>query len=628
MDDGADLKIQFSPNGKSGKGSLSVRLPGGDTHTDLIDIRDAKARSRFVAALAKGRKGIDRQAVSKELERIAAGFAARVGGDGAENKRLSQADILVGLAQGMELFHTPGGHDSEGFATVKVGDHFETWPIQSKGFQRWLAKLFHDSTGKAPGSQAIQDAVNVIAGKAVHQGDEKEIAVRLAQTSEGIWLDLADEKWQAVHISSTGWRVVTEPPVKFIRKRGMLALPVPTADGKIDMLRELVNLPDDDSWRLFVAWLVAALRPDRPFPILVVNGEQGSAKSCLCRIARALIDPNKAPLRRPPRQDRDLLIAATNGWIVAFDNLSGLPPSLSDALCMLATGGGFGTRKLYTDADEKLFDATRPVMVNGIEDLATRSDLLDRALTLILPTIPDHQRRDEEELWRQFFELQPKILGALLDAVAVGLKNLPNTKLAKKPRMADFARWIVAAEPALGWPAGGFMAAYHHNRGAANALALEASVIGPPILALVGDVGTWQGTASALLTDLEARVDEPTSRRKEWPTSPRKLSGELRRLAPNLRKEGINVDFDRAAGGKRQRNIWLEQVVEQPSPSSRETENPAPQREQLMDDGDACLVADRSAPGPGKTKVRDDGDGVLTTQSEFPNADEVMEWTA
>src|SRR5262249_8862661 len=160
-----------------------------------------------------------------------------------------------------------------------------------------------------------------------------------------------------------------------------------------------VNLRDGDCWRLLVAWLVAAFRPGRPFPILTVNGEQGSAKSTLCRMVRALIDPNRSALRRPPRSDRDLMIAAANGWIVAFDNLSDMPDSLSDALCALATGAGYSTRELYTDDDEKLFNATRPVIVNGIEDLATRPDLLDRSLPLTLQAISDNQRREEEELW-------------------------------------------------------------------------------------------------------------------------------------------------------------------------------------------------------------------------------------
>src|SRR5262249_4514810 len=154
-------------------------------------------------------------------------------------------------------------------------------------------------------------------------------------------------------------------------------------------------------------------------------------------------------------------------------NLSGLPDFLSDALCSLATGGGLATRELYSDADEKLFAATRPILLNGIEDIATRPDLLDRAVTLTLPTIPEMQRRDEEELFRDFEAVRPRVLGALLDAVSAGLRNRPRVRLTSKPRMADFALWVVAAEPALGWQSGAFLKAYTENRGQANELALE-----------------------------------------------------------------------------------------------------------------------------------------------------------
>lgn len=630
------LILDYQPLGRNGQVRLTARFADGTSHTDKIDVATSKERERFIRAVVKGRKGLDKNALSANLDRVAAEIVAKPqedddasGGEG--KKRPSQADILVKIAEGAELFHTPGGHDSEGYATVIVNGHAETWPIASKGFKRWLGKLFFDMTQKAPSSQAIQDAVNVIAGRAVHEGQEKPVAIRLARTDEGIFLDLADEQWRVVHITSAGWRVANEAPVKFVRKRGMFALPAPDIGGSISHLRDLVNLPNDDAWKLFVGWLVMAFCPDQPFPVLVVNGEQGSAKSTLCRVARALIDPNIAPLRRPPRDDRDLMIAATNGWIVGFDNLSSLPAWLSDSLCMLATGGGFATRELYTDSDEKLFDATRPIMVNGIEDLATRSDLLDRAVTLTLPTIPDDQRRDEKELWNTFERLRPLILGAILDAVVMAIRNRPTTKLATKPRMADFALWIVAAEPALGWAKGDFLAAYNTNRGAANSLALESSIIGPPVLALMDKDELWQGTAKDLLAEIERNTDDKTKKRKEWPTSPRKLAGELRRLAPNLRREGIDVTF--GTRGNRGISITIERAGKtssRPTPPTSDSSG----TENCGEDSSRRLTSltPRSAPQiPGAGRVDEQGDegvDVLPLQSDASISEgEVMEWT-
>ena len=173
--------------------------------------------------------------------------------------------------------------------------------------------------------------------------------------------------------------------------------------------------------------------------MLVLAGEQGSAKSTFAAVLRALLDPNTAPLRALSREDRDLFITASNGHVLAFDNVSGLPAWISDTLCRLATGGGFAVRQLYTDADEVLFDACRPVILNGIEDVVTRPDLADRGLFQTLNPIPEQHRRPEAELWAAFNAERPQILGVLLDAVVVGLGRLPETRLERLPRMADFA---------------------------------------------------------------------------------------------------------------------------------------------------------------------------------------------
>ena len=183
--------------------------------------------------------------------------------------------------------------------------------------------------------------------------------------------------------------------------------------------------------------------------MIVLSGEQGSAKSTFSAILRALLDPNTAPLRALPREDRDLFIAASNGHVLAFDNVSGLPGWISDTLCRLATGGGFAVRQLYTDQDEVLFDAARPVILNGIEEIVTRPDLADRAVFLTLQPIPEEHRRPEQELWAAFDAERPRVLGVLLDAVVEGLKRLPETRLEKLPRMADFALWATACETAL-----------------------------------------------------------------------------------------------------------------------------------------------------------------------------------
>ena len=295
-----------------------------------------------------------------------------VGGRGPK-----QADILIGLADVAELFHAL---DGTGFADLDVNGHRETWPIRSKGFRRWLARRFFETTDGAPSSEALQSALNVIEAKAHFDAPERAINIRVAGLDGKLYLDLGNERWQAVEIDINGWRVIDSPPVRFRRATGMRPLPIPVSGGSVTALRSFLNVRSDTDFVLVVTWALSCLRDCGPYPVIVLSGEQGSAKSTFSAILRALLDPNTAPLRALPREDRDLFIAASNGHVLAFDNVSGLPAWISDTLCRLATGGGFAVRQLYTDQDEVLFDTTRPVILNGIEDIVSRPDLADRAI--------------------------------------------------------------------------------------------------------------------------------------------------------------------------------------------------------------------------------------------------------
>lgn len=477
-------------------------------------------------------------------------------------RKQSQASRLVALAASVQFFHTPEG---KGFASVPVGDHIENVSIKSGAFRDWLIREYRRTEGASPGSQGVQDALNDLAGTARFDSPEADAHTRLAEHGGAIYLDLCNADWQAVRIMPEGWSVVEgrNLPVKFRRTRGMLALPTPEAGGHLSDLRRFINVRAED-WVLVAAWLVAAMRPGRPFPVLTLNGEQGSAKSTTARILRALVDPNKAALRSVQRDERELMIAATNGWIVALDNLSNIRSWLSDALCRLSTGGGFATRENYSDDDEVLFDAMRPVLLNGIEELATRSDLLDRAIIVTLPTIAEESRREEADLWRAFDESRSRLLGSLLTALSTALHNLPHVQLDRLPRMADFARFAVAAEPALGCAPGAFLSTYTRNRTAANELALEASPIATVLLAFVSDVETWRGTAGELLKELNGRAGEMVLA-EGWAKSAQSLGGTLKRLAPNLRASGMDVKTGVRMPGNGRRLIILEKTSNQAS---------------------------------------------------------------
>jgi hypothetical protein len=471
-----------------------------------------------------------------------------------------QADELIALTCAAQFFHDAATQDAYASFTTGAGDQRcrETWPVQSKRFRHWLCKLFLDAHGTVPAANAVRDAIHALDGQAVLAGRALAVAVRLAATTETdegganprrcIWLDLADDAWQVVCIGPGGWSVLgpCSCPVRFVRPAGMLPLPVPVRGGRLDALRDLLNLTDEGQWLLLAGWLLGALHPGQPCPALAVNGEQGSGKSTLCRIARALLDPNTADLNRPPRNEDDLLIAARHSWVIGFDNLSEIRRDLSDALCRLVTGAAARKRTLYTDADETLFAARRPLVLNGIEDVVSNGDLLDRCIRLTLAAIGDARRRTEADLWPRFYEARPRLLGSLLDALSAALYRLPATPPPRDVRMADFAHLVTAAEEHLGWQPGAFLKAYQHNRGQAHALALESSLLTESLRDLrdlMQGRTHYHGRMKELLAELNARVDEQTRKDPDWPKRPRGLSGQLRRLAPSLRDAGLLVTF-------------------------------------------------------------------------------------
>ena len=498
--------------------------------------------------------------------------------------RPSKASMLVRIAQEEAVLF----HDSDGraYADIRLDGHRETWPLKSPGFRRWLDRRFFMHENKAAGNQALQDALGTLAGFAMYEGDEHDVHLRIAATDGRVFLDLGDDAWRAVEVTATGWEIREEPDVRFWRPRSLKQLPMPVRGHSLDQLEPFLNVGGRDEVRLAIAWLVAVLRGEGPFPILVLQGEQGSGKSTLARLLRRILDPATVDLRAPPREERDLVIAARNAYVVGIDNVSTIPPHLADAFCRLSTGGGFGTRELYQDAEEVLFNETRPLLLNGIEDLLTRPDLADRALVLRPPTIRGGERKTERELEAAFDAAHPAVLGALLDALVGVLHHAPSVKAAELPRMADFAVVGMATEAALAWPQGSFLSAYKGNQGAIVETGLEGDPVAVAVRGLMDDRETWIGTATELLDTLGERLSDTITRARGWPKSPSALSGRLMRLVPPLRQVGI--DIGRTHSG--QRSITIERSSDwRPDSSSTPSTAPTP-----GGDGELSTESDQS----------------------------------
>ncbi|NLF30854.1 MAG: bifunctional DNA primase/polymerase [Planctomycetes bacterium] len=545
-----NLTIRPRWKGKAHRAAVAVEADGEPILMDTLDVSNADRRAAFISRVTGAVPDADAEDLEQAFLRLAAERSKALEQEEQQTADKTQDPTVAELLVAIALNEAELAHDADhrGYARFRVDDHREAWPVRSKGFRRWLRRRLWEREGRSAYANAVDDALEQIEAQAQFSSEQIDPAVRVAREGEAIYLDLGDDDWRAVAIAADGWRVLDECPVWFIRPGGMEALPAPQRGGAIGDLRQFLNI-DDDGFVLVVAWLLAALSPSGPYPILSVSGEQGSAKSTTQRMLRALVDPNKALLRSEPRDERDLVITAGNSWALGFDNLSNIQPWLSDAFCRLSTGGGFATRELYSDTEEVILAAKRPMLMNGIPDLAVRADLADRSISITLEAIPPERRREERVLWAEFEMARPRILGSLLGAVSAGLRYSASVQMDRLPRMADFAKWIVACEYGTGWVPGTFMQAYEANLEEAVAQTLDASAVGTSVVALMDRQFVWKGTAAELLTALANSVDDATRRRRDWPGTARKLGEDLRRIRPSLRKVGINFEYSKTRHG-------------------------------------------------------------------------------
>ncbi len=455
-------------------------------------------------------------------------------------KRVPQSTVLLQLCEFCELWHDA---DQIAYATFPINERRENAEIRSTRFRLWLCGIYFRETGSAIRSQAYEDTVRVLEARAINDGPQYEPFLRIGHHNKNIYVDLGDPTWRAVEITRDEIKLVENPPVKFVRSPAMRPLSEPELGYDIDLLRSFINVSDDD-FVLVVAWLVMAFRPKGPYPILVVQGEQGTGKSFVSRLLRDLIDPRAAPNRGAPKEDRDLVVSAAKSWVMTFDNLSYVANWLSDALCRLSTGSGFATRTLHSDREETIFEAARPIILNGIEQLTDRADLADRAVIIHLLPITQKSRRTEDEVLADFEQQRPFILGALLNAIRSAIANAGSVHLEELPRMADFAKFVTAAEPGLGWDKHTFINTYISNRKRAADATFEADAVAMAIYKFVCELpaGVWEGSATNLLPLVALSATDAARNAKTWPSTPTVFGNLLSRATPLLANKGVTVD--------------------------------------------------------------------------------------
>ncbi len=443
-------------------------------------------------------------------------------------------------------------HNGEGipFVDMWVDGHRETHKVSSETFRQRLFLRSGERDGVAPAASKLKAQIEQARATALHPNSpERKVCIRVACVDGHIYIDLADADWNVVDVGPDGWKVIKDPPVRFIRTPGMVPLPTPQAGGSIASLKALVNVNDEDDFVLLIAWVLNALRNEAQHPVLVLTGGEGTAKSTLINILRSLIDPGCIPFKGLPRSETEFTRLFGERYLQGFDNVSDLSRNLSDALCRYSTGGN-----------------ARPIIINGIGDVVKRLDLADRCIFIPCEVIPEGARRSEVELWSDFEEARPQLFGLLLDALSHGLKHLPETQPQNLPRMADFALWATACEGAL-WTPGTFTAAYGGSISETVEKMIAADLVASAVRQLMVKRPTWTGTASELDGHLRVITGLVGTTPPGWPSDPARLGRRLRELAPSLSKVGIVVAFTKT-GRNRSRDITISARTVPQSPST------------------------------------------------------------
>jgi hypothetical protein len=443
------------------------------------------------------------------------------------------------------------------YVRVAMNGVLITLPIRSRKMRSLLARMLWEAEEKAPGGETLNAAINVLSARALFDGKQYTLYTRIAPGNDGIWIDMADARWRAIHVTAHGWTIVDNPPIVFRRHHHMQPLCIPIRNGDPWRLLAFLNIGTRDAdTRLMLMVLVGSYWiPEIAHLILVLYGIQGSAKSTTMRLIRSLVDPSSVGLLALPRGERERVQQLAHHWLAFYDNLTRLDTWTSDTLCRAATGGGFTKRELYTDDSDVIYNFRRCVGLNGINVAAQRGDLLDRSLLVELHAIPDTQRRAEDDLLTAFEAEKPAILGGFLDALVEAMRIYPTVQLHSLYRMADFCKWGCAIAQALDSTPEAFLAAYRRKNRVQVEEAAHSSPVATVLLAYMQTRYTeWRGTPTQLYTDLQdyAKILKISTRQRAWPKAPHILIRYLNELIPALQLLGFTVETGIHTGTQRE----------------------------------------------------------------------------
>jgi hypothetical protein len=455
--------------------------------------------------------------------------------EGADDDEDSE-DPFDSILRDLDLFTDP---NDIGYATIKIDNIYSTHKIGQMSLKKKIKGSYVDITGRLPKERELKTFCDKIEYLSERRGIKKEVHVRFAHVDDEIYIDLNDKLGQAVHITSAGWQVVTNPPVKFIRHSHMLPLPVPLHGGNYSDLLKSLNLQTKDDELLVLTWPLTAVISSIPRAPLILHGAPGACKSGSISALRGLLDPSYQMHTYVQKNEGDAALYIDQNAIPAFDNLTTITKDVENVMCLAATGGAIVKRRLYSSAEMVIYQLKRAMLITALEIPTSASDLLDRAIVVALAPVAPNQRRLERDVKRDYARDLPGILGGMCDLLSKMLdlygKVTPPDCL---PRMADHATWACVAALALGHSQDDFIKAHKRASLRAQQHALKDDDFATMLVDFLNSTGKVDDYVSAVLDALNKFADRRGITRKILPQAPNAFSRRLTKIHKYLEIAG------------------------------------------------------------------------------------------
>ncbi|MBI5083308.1 MAG: hypothetical protein HZB13_01765 [Acidobacteria bacterium] len=443
---------------------------------------------------------------------------------------------ILKITHAFPFFRCPNG---DYWALVDVAGRFSALRVGSNEFEDLVHDLYYASFQDAPSPAAFRCALGVIRAKTRASAKVCDVALRIGRDDGALYYDTRDERGRIIKVTSGGWGVIANPPCAFWQPPGMLGVDSPHTENGHDP--DLVDAAfgvmfpglSEKQRMLLVMWCVHSLIVGAPCPLLHLIGPPRSGIALLARIIKRAIDPCAGESLLKPKEAKDLILATRSMRIVLLGDFSSLPQALADAVYGILTGASIRPRKLYTDDDVTITSVQRAVILTSHDDIVRARGL--REFRIRIDAIENLLAGPEMEVWRDFENYRRTILGGLFSAVSYGIGHLDSIRDSGLCYVNEFGLWTAAAAPAFGWDSEQWLRVYRENMGEQMVDALDASVIGRPLVEMVRARGRLSVTASQLLEMLRTLVRD----RSLLPADHKALGTQLNKIASALRNAGI-----------------------------------------------------------------------------------------